>query len=67
MKRRKLLGLVLFLIFITVYIFSAMLLAVHVLPDNRWVELVFYSIAGVIWIFPAMKLIRMMLPGEDEV
>ena len=67
MKRRKLLGLVLFLIFITVYIFSAMFLAVHVLPDNRWVELVFYPIAGVIWIFPAMKLIRMMLPGEDEV
>ena len=67
MKRRKLLGLVLFLIFITVYIFSAMLLAIHILPDNRWVEMVFYPIVGVIWIFPAMRIIRMMLPGEDEV
>ncbi|WP_169567166.1 DUF2842 domain-containing protein [Sneathiella limimaris] len=66
MKRKKLLGLFLFLVFITVYVFAVMLLAVHVLPDNRWVELIFYPIAGIVWIFPAKSLVRLMLPGDDS-
>lgn len=66
MHKRKILGLFLFLALIVIYSFAAMLFAVHLLPDNRWVELAFYPVVGVIWIFPAMKIVRLMLPGKDE-
>jgi predicted membrane channel-forming protein YqfA (hemolysin III family) len=60
MKTRKLIGLLAVLIFITLYCFAGMLLAVNFLPDNRWVELVFYPVVGILWIFPVMKIIRFM-------
>ncbi|OUR80712.1 hypothetical protein A9Q83_00260 [Alphaproteobacteria bacterium 46_93_T64] len=65
MKNRKVIGLFLFLAFVVIYSFAAMLLAVHVLPDNKWAELAFYPIVGVVWIFPAMKIVRLMLPGDE--
>jgi len=66
MHRRKILGLVLFLVLVVVYSFAAMLVAVHLLPDNKWAELAFYPVVGVVWIFPAMKIVRLMLPGDPE-
>lgn len=66
MTQKKIIGLFAFLLFIVVYSFAVMLLAVHYLPDNRWIELLFYPIVGVVWIFPAMKILRFMLPGADE-
>jgi hypothetical protein len=65
MTIKKVIALICFLAFIIVYSFAAMLLAVHVLPDNRWVELLFYPVVGILWIFPAMKILRFMLPGAD--
>jgi len=65
-KSRKAFGMLLILIFLTVYCFGAMLLAVNFLPDNRWVQLIFYPIAGVLWIFPVMKIVDFMQPPEDD-
>ncbi|WP_025897738.1 DUF2842 domain-containing protein [Sneathiella glossodoripedis] len=66
MTSKKVLGLILFLGFIVIYSFAAMLLAVHILPDNRWVDLLFYPVVGILWIFPAMKILRFMLPGDPS-
>ncbi|GLQ05373.1 DUF2842 domain-containing protein [Sneathiella chinensis] len=65
MKSRKIAGLLLLLVLLTVYPLGVMLLAVNILPDNRWVELLFYPVAGILWIFPAMKIIKWMQSGQE--
>jgi predicted membrane channel-forming protein YqfA (hemolysin III family) len=42
------------------YALLVMRLAVAVLPDNRWIEAVFYLAFGMVWIFPAARLTRWM-------
>ncbi|MEP3247803.1 MAG: DUF2842 domain-containing protein [Sneathiella sp.] len=66
MKRRKLAGLCLLLTLLVLYSFGAMLVAIHFLPESRWAEFVYYPLVGVIWIFPAMKIIRWMDPPEED-
>jgi len=48
------------------YSAGAMMLAVNYLPDSRWAELIYYPLAGILWIFPAMKIIKWMQPVENE-
>lgn len=66
-RTRKFVGLILLLLLVTVYSFAAMLIAVHYLPENKLIELVYYALAGIGWIFPAMWIIRWMRAfAEDE-
>lgn len=66
-RTRKFIGLILLLALVTVYSFAAMLIAVHYLPEHKLLELVYYALAGVGWIFPAMWIIRWMRAfAEDE-
>ncbi|MBL4739798.1 MAG: DUF2842 domain-containing protein [Sneathiella sp.] len=66
MTSRKIIGLFLLLALLLFYSAGAMMLAVNYLPDSRWAELIYYPLAGILWIFPAMKIIRWMQPAENE-
>ena len=52
-RTKKLIGTLAILVWITIYALLAMRLAVAVLPGaNSFVQLLFYAIAGTIWIVP---------------
>jgi hypothetical protein len=58
---RKLIGAVLLLILVAVWALLAMALAQTVLTDaNAWGALLYYAVAGLGWVIPAMPLIRWM-------
>ena len=60
-RTRKLAGTIVLLIFLTVYALIAMLVAV-VLQVNasKTVELIYYVVAGLLWVLPAGALITWM-------
>jgi len=56
---KKLVGAIVMLIWLPVYALAAAAVAVHVLPGANWlVELLYYVVAGTLWIVP----IGLMLP-----
>jgi membrane protein implicated in regulation of membrane protease activity len=56
---KKLIGAIVMLIWLPVYALAAAAVAVHVLPGANWlVELLYYVVAGTLWIVP----IGLMLP-----
>lgn len=60
-KARKLVGTAVTVVFLTVYTFMAMLLAVRILPGTSgWEQLAYYAVAGLLWIFPVGALIKWM-------
>jgi predicted membrane channel-forming protein YqfA (hemolysin III family) len=63
-RLRILLGVVLLVAGLAVYALLAMQLAVTILPENRLVELLFYAVAGTVWLFPAARLTRWMQAPE---
>lgn len=68
MRVRKLIGTIILLVFLVLYSFLIMTIAVsgH-LPENGVVQFLYYIIAGVIWAFPAKYLIFwMMRPDEPS-
>ena len=61
-RTRKLIGTVVLLVYVTVWSLVAMALAQSVLTDiNGFVAVIFYVVAGLGWVPPAMLLIRWML------
>lgn len=66
MKMRKLTGLLMLLLLVVVYSFGAMLIAVNLLPESRLVDFIYYPVVGVLWIFPAMKIVKWMQPAEGN-
>jgi len=63
---KKLIGTIVLVTTVPVYAVLAMLVAVAVLPGvNFWLQLVYYVIAGLIWVLPAGVLITWMVrPGK---
>lgn len=58
---RKLIGTLILVITIPVYGLIAMVVAVAVLPGvNFWWQLVYYVVAGLLWVLPAGLLISWM-------
>ena len=57
---RKMIGLIGLLVLLIIYCAICVYIAVQFLPENKLVELIFYPLAGVIWIFPAAKIIKWM-------
>ncbi|MEM8552273.1 MAG: DUF2842 domain-containing protein [Pseudomonadota bacterium] len=58
---KKLIGTVITIIFVTIYCLLVMQLAVRILPgSNGWIQTVFYTFFGLIWILPLMALIKWM-------
>ncbi len=62
---RKVVGLIVLIVLLIVYSFAAMQIAVNFLPESRWAELVYYPLVGVIWIFPAMKIVKWMQQSDN--
>ena len=59
---RKLIGAVALLVLVTVWGLLAMVLAQSVLTDiNGFVAAIFYVVAGLGWVLPAMPLVRWMV------
>lgn len=65
---RKLIGTVILVITVPVYALIAMVIAVAVLPGiNVWGQLVYYGIAGLLWVPPAGLLIAWMAKPDRRV
>ncbi len=64
---KKLIGTIITLIWLPIYALLAMGVAVHVLPHANWfVELLYYAVAGTLWILPVGLMLPWMYrePGE---
>lgn len=60
-RLRKLIGTVLLLVLLTVWAFLAMVLAqMPVVADSRLAQLIYYVVAGLGWVLPAMPLVTWM-------
>lgn len=55
---RGLFGIAVLIVGLTLYAVLCVEVAILVLPDNLWIELIYYAFTGIVWIFPAMVLIR---------
>ena len=64
MSVRKITGLLALLILLSIYSLLCMYIAVNFLPESKIAELIYYPVAGVIWIFPAMKIVKWMQAEE---
>ena len=65
-RTRKLIGTLVLLVFLTLYSFLVMTIAVSHLPDNGFVQFAYYLTAGVIWAFPMKYLIIWMVRPDEE-
>jgi Protein of unknown function (DUF2842) len=64
---RKLIGTVALFVLVTVWALLAMALAQSALTDtNFWIAALYYAVAGLGWVLPAMPLIRWMLRPDGR-
>ncbi|MFL5041176.1 MAG: DUF2842 domain-containing protein [Xanthobacteraceae bacterium] len=67
MRSRKLIGTVVLFVLVTIWALLAMALAQSALTDtNFWIAALYYAVAGLGWVLPAMPLIRWMLRPEAD-
>jgi hypothetical protein len=61
LRTRKLVGAIALIVFLAIYALAAMMAAI-VLQVNasKVVELIYYPVAGLLWVLPAMWLIKWM-------
>lgn len=61
LRTRKLVGAIALLVFLAVYALAAMMVAVVLqVSASKLVELIYYPVAGLLWVLPAMWLVRWM-------
>jgi hypothetical protein len=66
MRTRKLVGTVLLLLLVVVYSFLAMLVAIVLqVGSSKLVEVIYYVVAGLLWVVPAALLIRWMQRPDE--
>jgi len=65
-RPRVLVGVVVLVAGLGVYALLVMRLAGAILSENPVVELVFYAVAGTLWLFPAIRLTRWMQASQDD-
>lgn len=67
MRMRKLVGAVLLLLFLAVYALIAMLVAVALqVNGSKIAELIYYLVAGLLWVLPAAWLIKWMQQPDSR-
>ncbi len=67
-RLKKLIGTLVTVVFLIVYCFAVMLLAVRLLPGtNGWTQLLYYTVTGLIWIVPVGALIKWMQTPPSRV
>lgn len=49
---RKIIGIVAILTYLIVYIIIAMTIGTYLISAPKWVQLIYYVVAGVIWVLP---------------
>lgn len=61
-RTRKLIGTVILIVFLIVYALAAMMVAVvlQVNEASKLIELIYYFVAGLLWVIPAGLVIRWM-------
>lgn len=66
-RQRKLAGTVALLLMIAIYAFVALAVAVvlQVQNANKLVELIYYIVAGLLWVLPAGLIISWMQKSDD--
>ncbi|MBX3429069.1 MAG: DUF2842 domain-containing protein [Hyphomonadaceae bacterium] len=65
MRTRKALGCFVLLAYMTVYAMLAASLGVALVPVfPAWAQLIFYAVAGIVWIFPLKPLFAWMNRGQ---
>jgi len=57
---RQILGMILFFGYLALYIYLAMSLGIYIGTNSQILMFVFYVIAGVAWVWPATKLLRII-------
>ena len=65
---RKLIGT--FALFALVIVWALIAMAIAQFPpifNNPWIAAIYYVVAGIGWVLPAMPLMRWMLTGIDQV
>ncbi|HWK47519.1 MAG TPA: DUF2842 domain-containing protein [Stellaceae bacterium] len=60
MRLRMLYGTVILLVGLLIYALVVMVLAATILPAHWAVQVPFYTVAGIAWIFPAARVTRWM-------
>lgn len=56
---RKLVGSLAVLVFVVIYTLAAMWFGATVVnPQSKWIHLVYYTVAGIGWAFPAFAIIK---------
>ena len=66
-RLRKLVGTILLVVFVSLYALTAMTVAAAKLPGASWLtQLVFFFVAGTVWIVPAGALIAWMQKPEKR-
>lgn len=60
-RLKKAIGTVITVVFLTIYCLLAMMLAVRLLPGTSgWTQLLYYVVAGLLWVIPIGIVIRWM-------
>ncbi|HEX2840424.1 DUF2842 domain-containing protein [Hyphomicrobium sp.] len=61
LRTRKFVGAIALLVFLTVYALAAMMVAIVLqVSASKLTELLYYPIAGLLWVLPAMWLVKWM-------
>lgn len=67
MRTRKLVGAILLLLFLAAYALLAMLVAVTLQVNaSKLVEVIYYIVAGLLWVLPAAWLIKWMQKPDQS-
>ncbi len=61
---RKLLGMIVLVIFVIIYAFFAMIIGSAMAEKNLVIQVVYFTIAGLIWVLPAGLIIKWMAKTE---
>lgn len=62
LRTRKFVGAVALLVFLALYALAAMMVAIALqVSASKTVELIYYPVAGLLWVLPAMWLVKWML------
>ena len=61
---RKLLGMVILVFFVIIYAFLAMIIGSAMAEKNLIVQVIYFTIAGLIWVLPAGLIIKWMAKTE---
>lgn len=65
-RTRKFIGAIALLVLITVYSFAAMMVAIALQVNaSKWVEVIYYIVAGLAWTIPAGAIIWWMQQPDD--